>query len=177
MGFPLGVRRVLVWKSILSPARAQPISCRRNLCRSSLGPGAPLEDLQPSHSHLALLQALWTRNNAAVVYPCHAVIVTLQIQTGEQRFFIGHTDKVSVTLFTQPYSDAVLVPQMHPCSQLSSKAPKPGASRRCRRWPSTGAAPCWLPRRLVPRAWCDSGTSRRAAASRCLNPTSTPSRP
>ncbi|KAM6077548.1 WD repeat-containing protein 90 isoform 2-T2 [Theristicus caerulescens] len=43
--------------------------------------------------------ALWTQNNAAVVYPCHAVIVTLQIQTGEQRFFIGHTDKVSALAF------------------------------------------------------------------------------
>ncbi|XP_074014459.1 WD repeat-containing protein 90 [Numenius arquata] len=43
--------------------------------------------------------ALWTRNNAAVVYPCHAVIVILQIQTGEQRFFIGHTDKVSALAF------------------------------------------------------------------------------
>ncbi|KAM6114117.1 WD repeat-containing protein 90 [Pterocles gutturalis] len=43
--------------------------------------------------------ALWTHNNAAVVYPCHAVIVTLQVQTGEQRFFIGHTDKVSALAF------------------------------------------------------------------------------
>ncbi|XP_075624119.1 WD repeat-containing protein 90 isoform X1 [Balearica regulorum gibbericeps] len=43
--------------------------------------------------------ALWTRDNAAVVYPCHAVIVTLQIQTGEQRFFIGHTDKVLALAF------------------------------------------------------------------------------
>ncbi|KGL85799.1 WD repeat-containing protein 90, partial [Charadrius vociferus] len=43
--------------------------------------------------------ALWTRNNAAVVYPCHAVIVTLQIRTGEQRFFLGHTDKVSALAF------------------------------------------------------------------------------
>ncbi|KFZ61612.1 WD repeat-containing protein 90, partial [Podiceps cristatus] len=42
---------------------------------------------------------LWTRDNAAVVYPCHAVIVTLQIRTGEQRFFIGHTDKVSALAF------------------------------------------------------------------------------
>uniref|UniRef100_A0A8C3KEF7 WD repeat-containing protein 90 n=1 Tax=Calidris pygmaea TaxID=425635 RepID=A0A8C3KEF7_9CHAR len=45
--------------------------------------------------------ALWTRNNAAVVYPCHAVIVTLQIQTGEQRFFVGHTDKVSALAFNR----------------------------------------------------------------------------
>uniref|UniRef100_A0A663LQT0 WD repeat-containing protein 90 n=1 Tax=Athene cunicularia TaxID=194338 RepID=A0A663LQT0_ATHCN len=44
-------------------------------------------------------QALWTQDNTAVVYPCHAVIVTLQIQTGEQRFFIGHTDKVSALAF------------------------------------------------------------------------------
>ncbi|KAM6407489.1 WD repeat-containing protein 90 [Rhynochetos jubatus] len=43
--------------------------------------------------------ALWTHDNSAVVYPCHAVIVTLQIQTGEQRFFIGHTDKVSALAF------------------------------------------------------------------------------
>ncbi|KAM6299212.1 WD repeat-containing protein 90 [Aegotheles albertisi] len=43
--------------------------------------------------------ALWTQNNAAVVYPCHAVIVTMQIQTGEQRFFIGHTEKVSALAF------------------------------------------------------------------------------
>ncbi|XP_032560024.1 WD repeat-containing protein 90 isoform X1 [Chiroxiphia lanceolata] len=43
--------------------------------------------------------ALWTQNNAAVVYPCHAVIVTLQLRTGEQRFFLGHTDKVSALAF------------------------------------------------------------------------------
>ncbi|XP_019348592.1 WD repeat-containing protein 90 isoform X3 [Alligator mississippiensis] len=43
--------------------------------------------------------ALWTQNNSAVVYPCHAIIVTMQIGTGEQRFFIGHTDKVSALAF------------------------------------------------------------------------------
>ncbi|XP_010121618.1 PREDICTED: LOW QUALITY PROTEIN: WD repeat-containing protein 90, partial [Chlamydotis macqueenii] len=43
--------------------------------------------------------ALWTPNNTAVVYPCHAVIVTLQLRTGEQRFFVGHTDKVSALAF------------------------------------------------------------------------------
>uniref|UniRef100_A0A7M4DUS3 WD repeat domain 90 n=1 Tax=Crocodylus porosus TaxID=8502 RepID=A0A7M4DUS3_CROPO len=46
-----------------------------------------------------VLQALWTQNNSAVVYPCHAIIVTMQIDTGEQRFFIGHTDKVSALAF------------------------------------------------------------------------------
>ncbi|RMC17874.1 hypothetical protein DUI87_05543 [Hirundo rustica rustica] len=40
--------------------------------------------------------ALWTRDSTAVVYPCHAVIVALLLKTGEQRFFLGHTEKVSV---------------------------------------------------------------------------------
>ncbi|XP_077642916.1 WD repeat-containing protein 90 isoform X4 [Lonchura striata] len=39
--------------------------------------------------------ALWTQDSTAVVYPCHAVIVTLLLKTGEQRFFLGHTDKVA----------------------------------------------------------------------------------
>ncbi|XP_042639154.1 WD repeat-containing protein 90 [Orycteropus afer afer] len=39
--------------------------------------------------------ALWTKDGASVVYPCHAVVVVLHISTGEQRFFLGHTDKVS----------------------------------------------------------------------------------
>ncbi|XP_072798413.1 WD repeat-containing protein 90 isoform X9 [Vicugna pacos] len=39
--------------------------------------------------------ALWTRDGAAVVYPCHAVIVILHVNTREQRLFLGHTDKVS----------------------------------------------------------------------------------
>ncbi|XP_036890386.1 WD repeat-containing protein 90 isoform X1 [Sturnira hondurensis] len=39
--------------------------------------------------------ALWTKDGAAVVYPCHAVIVVLRIDTREQCFFLGHTDKVS----------------------------------------------------------------------------------
>ncbi|XP_067407333.1 WD repeat-containing protein 90 isoform X2 [Emydura macquarii macquarii] len=43
--------------------------------------------------------ALWTKNSSAVVYPCHAVIITMQIETREQRFFIGHTDKVSALAF------------------------------------------------------------------------------
>uniref|UniRef100_A0A674I133 WD repeat-containing protein 90 n=1 Tax=Terrapene triunguis TaxID=2587831 RepID=A0A674I133_9SAUR len=46
-----------------------------------------------------VLQALWTKNSSAVVYPCHAIIITMQIETGEQRFFIGHTDKVSALAF------------------------------------------------------------------------------
>ncbi|XP_057603855.1 WD repeat-containing protein 90 isoform X2 [Hippopotamus amphibius kiboko] len=39
--------------------------------------------------------ALWTQDGAAVVYPCHAVIVIQHVDTREQRLFLGHTDKVS----------------------------------------------------------------------------------
>ncbi|CAH6786585.1 Wdr90 [Phodopus roborovskii] len=39
--------------------------------------------------------ALWTKDSMAVVYPCHAVIIVLQVNTRQQRFFLGHTDKVS----------------------------------------------------------------------------------
>lgn len=56
---------------------------------------------------VSVLQALWTRDSTAVVYPCHAVIVTLLLKTGEQRFFLGHTDKVSVTP-ASPDGSAVL---------------------------------------------------------------------
>ncbi|OBS82697.1 hypothetical protein A6R68_23340 [Neotoma lepida] len=38
--------------------------------------------------------ALWTKDGTSVVYPCHAVIVVLQVDTRQQRFFLGHTDKV-----------------------------------------------------------------------------------
>uniref|UniRef100_A0A8C3NHU3 WD repeat-containing protein 90 n=1 Tax=Geospiza parvula TaxID=87175 RepID=A0A8C3NHU3_GEOPR len=44
--------------------------------------------------------ALWTRDSTAVVYPCHAVIVALLLKTGEQRFFLGHTDKVAALAFS-----------------------------------------------------------------------------
>uniref|UniRef100_A0A8C5EEC2 CFA20 domain-containing protein n=1 Tax=Gouania willdenowi TaxID=441366 RepID=A0A8C5EEC2_GOUWI len=39
--------------------------------------------------------ALWTKAGDAVVYPCHAIIVSMKINTNEQRFFIGHSDKVA----------------------------------------------------------------------------------
>ncbi|XP_028331789.1 WD repeat-containing protein 90 isoform X1 [Gouania willdenowi] len=43
--------------------------------------------------------ALWTKAGDAVVYPCHAIIVSMKINTNEQRFFIGHSDKVSALAF------------------------------------------------------------------------------
>ncbi|KAM6898195.1 WD repeat-containing protein 90 [Lycodopsis pacificus] len=43
--------------------------------------------------------ALWSKSGDAVVYPCHAVIVSMKISSKQQRFFIGHTDKVSALAF------------------------------------------------------------------------------
>lgn len=41
------------------------------------------------------LQALWTKSGNAVVYACHAIVVSLKISSNQQRFFTGHTDKVN----------------------------------------------------------------------------------
>ncbi|XP_030626042.1 WD repeat-containing protein 90 [Chanos chanos] len=38
---------------------------------------------------------VWSRDGEEVVYPCHAIVVSMKISSGQQRFFIGHTDKVS----------------------------------------------------------------------------------
>ncbi|XP_037546750.1 WD repeat-containing protein 90 [Nematolebias whitei] len=43
--------------------------------------------------------ALWTKSGDAVVYPCHAIIVSMKIFSNKQRFFIGHTDKISALAF------------------------------------------------------------------------------
>ncbi|KAK2820247.1 hypothetical protein Q5P01_023206 [Channa striata] len=43
--------------------------------------------------------ALWTKSGDEVVYPCHAIIVSMKISSNQQRFFIGHTDKVSALAF------------------------------------------------------------------------------
>ncbi|XP_054442774.1 WD repeat-containing protein 90 [Pteronotus mesoamericanus] len=61
--------------------------------------------------------ALWTKDGAAVVYPCHAVIVVLRIDTREQRFFLGHTDKVSA-LALDGSSSVLASAQARPPSML-----------------------------------------------------------
>ncbi|KAF7661571.1 hypothetical protein LDENG_00259120 [Lucifuga dentata] len=43
--------------------------------------------------------ALWTKSGDAVVYPCHAIIISMKISSNQQRFFVGHTDKVSALAF------------------------------------------------------------------------------
>nr|XP_006813552.1 PREDICTED: WD repeat-containing protein 90-like [Saccoglossus kowalevskii] len=44
-------------------------------------------------------EALWSKNGTTIVYPCHGVIVAMDAFNGHQRFFIGHTDKVSALTF------------------------------------------------------------------------------
>uniref|UniRef100_A0A4W4EEK5 CFA20 domain-containing protein n=1 Tax=Electrophorus electricus TaxID=8005 RepID=A0A4W4EEK5_ELEEL len=41
--------------------------------------------------------AAWAHDGEEVVYPCHAIIVSMKVLSGHQRFFIGHTDKVCNT--------------------------------------------------------------------------------
>ncbi|XP_071478368.1 WD repeat-containing protein 90-like [Diadema antillarum] len=43
---------------------------------------------------------LWDHHGNHVIYPCHAVIVAMDVIRGQQRFFIGHTDKVSCLAFS-----------------------------------------------------------------------------
>ncbi|XP_064594375.1 WD repeat-containing protein 90-like isoform X2 [Liolophura sinensis] len=49
---------------------------------------------------------LWSSDGKVVVYPCHAVVVAMNVNSGHQRFFIGHTDKVSCVSLT--INDALL---------------------------------------------------------------------
>ncbi|XP_063748546.1 WD repeat-containing protein 90 [Eleginops maclovinus] len=43
--------------------------------------------------------ALWSKSGDEVVYPCHAIIVSMKVSSNQQRFFTGHTDKVSALAF------------------------------------------------------------------------------
>ncbi|XP_042336753.1 WD repeat-containing protein 90 isoform X3 [Sceloporus undulatus] len=43
--------------------------------------------------------ALWAAGGSVVVYPCHALIVAIALDSGRQRFFSGHTDKVAALAF------------------------------------------------------------------------------
>ena len=42
---------------------------------------------------------LWTQDGTYVLYPSNAIVVQMQIETQQQWFFIGHTDKVSAIAF------------------------------------------------------------------------------
>lgn len=40
------------------------------------------------------LQALFGEGGTSIVYPCHSLVVAMDIASGKQRFFTGHTQKV-----------------------------------------------------------------------------------
>lgn len=44
--------------------------------------------------HHLLCQVVWNSTGSLLVYPCHAVVVAMQANNGQQKFFVGHTDKV-----------------------------------------------------------------------------------
>ncbi|EDV28238.1 uncharacterized protein TRIADDRAFT_20616 [Trichoplax adhaerens] len=44
-------------------------------------------------------EALWTCDGSHVLYACNAVIVAMEVSSGDQRLFIGHTDKISSLSF------------------------------------------------------------------------------
>ena len=46
---------------------------------------------------LICLQVLFSGDCKSVVYPCHSLVVDMDISSEKQRFFIGHTDKVIKT--------------------------------------------------------------------------------
>ncbi|TSL82524.1 WD repeat-containing protein 90 [Bagarius yarrelli] len=49
----------------------------------------------PSSKAAKQQSAVWAHEGEEVVYPCHAIVISMKVSSGHQRFFIGHTDKVS----------------------------------------------------------------------------------
>ena len=49
----------------------------------------------------AIEKALWTKNGGCIVYPCHAIIVSIDVSSGQQLFFMGHTNKVLLKEFLE----------------------------------------------------------------------------
>ena len=41
-------------------------------------------------------QLVFGGDGESVIYPCHSLVVHMDIRTGTQRFYVGHTDKVGV---------------------------------------------------------------------------------
>ncbi|XP_033117799.1 WD repeat-containing protein 90-like isoform X4 [Anneissia japonica] len=40
-------------------------------------------------------EAIWSMDGTHIIYPCHSVVVSMDASNGVQKFFLGHTDKVS----------------------------------------------------------------------------------
>ena len=42
------------------------------------------------------VQLLFSAEETRLLYPCHSLVVDLEVSSGRQRFFVGHTDKVAL---------------------------------------------------------------------------------
>lgn len=130
-----------------------------------------------SHVHLippdrvipvtVLPQALWTKSGDAVVYPCHAIIVSMKISSSQQRFFLGHTDKVN-ELGCCCYCCAALASGnvILPGDQTQSKTCHLEffyVLCRFPLWLSTATQQSWPQHKLETRASCDCGTTAEEA--------------
>ncbi len=52
-----------------------------------------------SYHHASSLQALFGEGKgASIVYPCHSLVVSMDTTSGQQRFYMGHTNKVALSI-------------------------------------------------------------------------------
>jgi hypothetical protein len=51
------------------------------------------------NGHGGCTDLLWTQDGQYVLYPSHAIVVQMHVETQQQFFFIGHTDKVTAIAF------------------------------------------------------------------------------
>uniref|UniRef100_A0AAR2JJH4 WD repeat domain 90 n=1 Tax=Pygocentrus nattereri TaxID=42514 RepID=A0AAR2JJH4_PYGNA len=83
--------RVSLIQQITTP---KPVSVRENVCYRLLPLLFLLFNRIIGFGGATMRCAVWANDGEEVVYPCHAIIVSMKISSGQQRFFIGHTDKV-----------------------------------------------------------------------------------
>ncbi|TKS89948.1 WD repeat-containing protein 90 [Collichthys lucidus] len=67
------------------------------------------EDVFSKYREESEEEALWTKSGDAVVYPCHAIIISMKISSNQQRFFIGHTDKVTNRIHACSHEHALIL--------------------------------------------------------------------
>ena len=57
-------------------------------------------------------QLLFSGEETSLLYPCHSLVVDLEVSSGRQRFFIGHTDKVGIKFETHCSHLIILHPNL-----------------------------------------------------------------